>query len=264
MSSRDSTFQAEARSRLANGECLFGAFLSTGSANVAEICAAAGFDWLIIDLEHGAGSADGIVDQIRAIELHRAASLARIGTSDPTAIGRALDLGAVGLMFPRIESAEDVEALVAMTRYVPDGTRGTALSGRTYGFGMNPERAETIADDDWPLVIIQIETREALEDIDRIAAVEGVDVLFVGPADLSRELGVFRQTENPVFVEALRRVVKAGRSNQCAIGGIATSRAQVESYKELGMRFIQVGSDATYLARGAKAALEMATPNRSA
>jgi 2-keto-3-deoxy-L-rhamnonate aldolase RhmA len=213
------------RDRLSAGETLFGTFLGLGSSLAAEACAVAGFDWLLVDLEHGGGDERALLQQQLAAEARRVPMLARV------------------------ESAEEVRAAVRHLRYPPEGDRGVATYNRVYDFGLRPERLATA--NDGIAGVVQIESRRAADVVAGIAAVPGVDVLFVGPRDLSTDLGCPGRFDHPDFVAALDQVLAAAKDAGIAAGILAGDAAQAAAYRDLGFRFVGVGSDASLLARAA-------------
>ena len=238
--------------RLRNGETLIGTFANLGSAVSAEICGSAGFDWILVDLEHGAGAESELPGQLQALGSTPASGLVRVESHERSRIVRALDAGAAGVMAPRVDSADQARAVVRATRYPPAGSRGVALMNRGAAFGA---RAGMFADtDDLVLVVVQIESVDALESLDEIAAVEGVDVLFVGPSDLSQVLGCFGRFDEPAYAHSIDAVAKACRAAGKAAGVLAGSVADAERYLGLGYRFVGVSGDGGFLAKGAAAA----------
>jgi 4-hydroxy-2-oxoheptanedioate aldolase len=177
------------RRRILAGEPTVGTFLNLGSPITAEICAMAGCDWLLIDLEHGSGSHADLVGQLQAISGTGATPLVRVELPARTPSSRALDPGAGGIMFPRIESAAEARQAISFMRYPPDGIRGVAGQNRSGRFGRVPIAEIGTLDDDL-VGIIQIETLGALAEIEDIAAVARVELLFVGAADLYFALGL--------------------------------------------------------------------------
>jgi 2-dehydro-3-deoxyglucarate aldolase/4-hydroxy-2-oxoheptanedioate aldolase len=239
------------RERVRGGEALLGTFLGLGSALAAEACALGGFEWLLVDLEHGGGSEGALVGQLLAAATHDVPVVVRVETGSRIRIGRALDLGAAGVMLPRLDSAEEVAMTVQYAYYPPEGERGVATYNRACDFGLRPEALDLA--NDQVVTLVQIETRPALEQIEAIARIRGVDVLFVGPRDLTHALGVPGQTDAPEFQNALRQVVVAARAAGVAPGILASSEQQARRYAEEGFTFIGVGSDASLLANAARA-----------
>jgi 2-keto-3-deoxy-L-rhamnonate aldolase RhmA len=237
------------RARLAAGETLFGTFLGLGSSLAAEACAVAGFDWMLVDLEHGGGDERALLQQQLAAEARRVPMLARVESAERIRTGRLLDTGVAGIMFPRLESVEEVETAVRHLRYPPEGDRGVATYNRVYDFGLRPERLATA--NDGIVGVVQVESRRAVGVVAGIAAVPGVDVLFVGPRDLSTDLGCPGRFDHPDFVAALDQVLAAAKDAGIAAGILAGDAVQAAAYRDLGFRFVGVGSDASLLARAA-------------
>jgi 2-keto-3-deoxy-L-rhamnonate aldolase RhmA len=240
--------------RLASGDTLYGTFLGLGSALAAEACALAGFDWLLTDLEHGGGDESELLPQQLAADAHAVPMLVRVESTHRIRAGHALDLGAAGIMFPGIESADQAVQAMRHLRYPPDGDRGVATYNRAYGFGLHPERLETA--NERVLGIVQIESRHAVERVEEITKVPGIHVLFIGPRDLSHDLGVPGNTSAPTFQDALQRVLTAADAAGLAAGILAPDTETARRYANQGLRFIGIGSDATLLARAAKHAVD--------
>jgi 2-keto-3-deoxy-L-rhamnonate aldolase RhmA len=163
---------------LRNGAAAVGTFVGLGSIPATEICARAGFEWLLIDLEHGAGGESVLNAQIHTAARFGALSLVRVSTPDRIHCSRALDLGADGIMAPRLDTPEDVADFVRHLHYPPEGDRGVATYHSAAGYGLVNNYFENVLE---PLALVQIESADALHYVDSIAAIDGVDVLFVGP-----------------------------------------------------------------------------------
>ncbi len=188
------------RRRVLGGETLFGLFLDLSSPASAELCGRAGYDWLLVDLEHGAGTEADLPSMLMAIESTGSAAMVRVQSGERIRIGRALDQGATGVMIPRMQSAAEVAEAVTFLRYPPAGVRGVALRTRGAGQG-TVAHADVGQINDRIVGIVQIESAGAVDEVDAIAATDGVDVLFVGPADLSHSLGVPGQFESKPYVD---------------------------------------------------------------
>jgi 2-dehydro-3-deoxyglucarate aldolase/4-hydroxy-2-oxoheptanedioate aldolase len=240
---------SEVRSRLAGGETLYGTFLGLGSALATEACAVGGFDWLLVDLEHGGGDERALLQQQIAGEAHRTPIFARVESAERIRTGRLLDAGVTGVMFPRLETIEDVRKAVRHLRYPPEGDRGVATYNRVYDFGLRPEGLTTANDS--VVGIVQVESRRAVAAATEIATIPGVDVLFVGPRDLSTDLGCPGMFHHPEFEQALDQVLAAAKDAGIAAGILAGDARQAAAYAALGFRFVGVGSDASLLARAA-------------
>lgn len=239
------------KQRLQRGETLHGCWLNLGSSLTAEVVGLAGFDWVLIDLEHGAGSESHVLAQLQALESTPTAVLVRVESGDGPRIGRVLDLGAEGVMVPKVSTAAEAEKVVRGLHYPPFGNRGVAKMVRATAFGKDfnayyDQSRATI------LGVVQIETEEALHHLDEIAATEGADVLFIGPADLSMELGIFGQFDHPRFKEALKAITDAARNAGKATGILFFNPEDYQTYHDLGIRLLACGSDATFVADGAR------------
>jgi 2-keto-3-deoxy-L-rhamnonate aldolase RhmA len=250
MTTQPTTF----RQRVLRGDVLLGAFLNLDSPAAAELCARAGFDWLIVDLEHGAGNEAGLVPMLNAIEITPSAALVRPASGERIRIGRALDLGATGIMVPRLDTVDEVRQAVSYLRYPPDGVRGVALLTRGARFGKVPH-AEVRSLNDEVVGIIQIESAAAVKRVGEIASIDGVDVLFVGPSDLSHSLGIPGELEHPDYLKALDAVVKASRAAGKSAGILIRQARDLQRHLQLGFRFVGIGSDAGFVVDAAAAAL---------
>jgi 2-keto-3-deoxy-L-rhamnonate aldolase RhmA len=234
-----------------------GTFVNLGSVLATEICAIAGFDWLLIDLEHGAGGEEALVGQVLAAAAHSVRVFVRVESLERIRVGRVLDLGVAGVMLPRIGDAAEARRVARWARYPPDGERGVATYNRACGFGTRPEALLTANAD--VTVIVQIETRGALADVEEIAATAGVDALFVGPRDLSQALGVPGDFDAPVYEGALARVAAAAAEHGIAAGILAKDREAADRYAALGFGLLAVGSDSGFLMDGARQAVGTAS-----
>ncbi len=239
------------KKRLKQGETLIGCWLNLGSLLTAEIVGQAGFDWVLIDLEHGAGVEKDVLSQLQALESTPTAPIVRVESAESPRISRVLDMGALGVMCPKVDNAQEAQKVINGLHYPPFGNRGVAKMVRATAFGLNfptyyAQSQDTI------LGIVQIETLEALNHLDEIAAVEGVDVLFIGPSDLSMAMGIFGQFDHPTFLDALTKIIEAGKKAGKAIGILLFNPNDYDKYHNLGIRFIACGSDATFVAEGAR------------
>ena len=234
------------RRRVAAGEATLGTFLGAASPVVAEVCAAAGVDWLLLDLEHGSGGEEQVRAVVPAAAGYGVPTVVRVESAARIRIGRVLDLGAAGVMLPRLDSAAEVEAAVRHLRYPPHGDRGVATYNRACRFGLDVGALDRAADE--VLGIVQIESARAVGEADKIAAIDGVDVLFVGPRDLSHDLGVPGDLTAPAYLAALDRVRTAARQHGKACGLLVTDGAAAAARQAEGWTFVTIGSDAALLA----------------
>jgi 4-hydroxy-2-oxoheptanedioate aldolase len=237
------------RQRVLKGELMAGTFLNLGSSLTAEMAGQAGFDWVLVDLEHGGGGRQELLLQLQALESTPAATLVRIAWNDPVMFKRVLDLGADGIMVPYIQSAEEARKAAAAMRYPPAGIRGVAAMNRAAAFGPGFDDYFKAANSDL-LTIVQIETGATLEHLDEIAAVEGVDVLFIGPLDLSVSLGVPKQFSHPTVRAAFAKVVNAARKAEKIPGLILSKEEEIEQAVADGFSFLCCSSDGALVTSG--------------
>ncbi|GAB3053097.1 4-hydroxy-2-oxoheptanedioate aldolase [Intrasporangium mesophilum] len=239
-----------------NGDTTLGTFVGAASAVIAEVCAAAGFDWLLLDLEHGAGGEEQVRDVVPVAGAYGVPTVVRVETDSRIRIGRVLDSGAAGIMLPRMDSALQVSRALTHLRFPPLGDRGVATYNRACRFGLDPGALDRA--DEQILVIVQIESAAAVEAADEIAALDGVDVLFIGPRDLSHDLGVPGDTTAVVFTEALETVLAAGKRHGKACGLLVSDGVAAAQRLEQGWTFVAIGSDSTLLAAASRTALTRA------
>jgi 4-hydroxy-2-oxoheptanedioate aldolase len=239
------------RERVLRGEGTVGCFLNLGSSLTAEIVGRSGFDWVVIDLEHGAGSEGDVLHQLQALEHTDAAAIVRVESHERQRFHRVLDVGAHGIMVPRVNNAEDARRAVAAMRYQPGGERGVARMNRACGFGTAFDSYFAAADSSL-LTVLQIETKLSLDNIDSIAAIDGVDVLFIGPVDLSRDLGIFGQFDHSLFLDAVRTTAQAAQRADKQAGIIIDGPANLSQYWDLGYRFVACSSDGSLLNSAAR------------
>ena len=253
---------ANLKEKLRNGEAVHGCWLNMGSSISAEIIAHAGFDWALVDLEHGAGPESSLITQLQALGNGQVTPMVRVESFERPRVQRVLDMGVHGVMFPRIRNDEEAREAIANMYYPPKGQRGLAKMVRATQFGKYFEDYLALAQNGL-LGIIQIETRECLDHLDAIAAIDGVDVLFVGPSDLSLALGIFGQWDHPVFVEAVRATGEAARRHGKAAGVLFLDPGQYAFYYDHGFRFLACGSDMTFLSQGATAMARLLNDQRA-
>jgi 2-keto-3-deoxy-L-rhamnonate aldolase RhmA len=248
---------AELRRRILAGETLFGAWASLASPGSAELLGRAGLDWVVVDLEHGYTTESELLAHLAAIEVSGAVGLVRPPSGERLRIGRALDLGAAGIVVPRLDTADQVRKAVTFLRYPPAGQRGVALLTRGARLGTVNHAGVAALNDDI-VGIVQIESPSAVAEAEEIAATDGVDVLFVGPADLSHSLGVPGQFGDRRYQDALERVVAACRANGKAPGILLYDHASFAPHLEMGFTFVGIGADISFVNDGVKAALAAA------
>ena len=234
---------------LAEGRQQIGLWCSLSHHYALEAVAGAGFDWLLLDTEHSPNDLESLVPQLQAAAAYPTSAVVRVPWNDMVTIKRVLDIGAQSLLLPYVQNVEEARAAVAATRYPPHGVRGVAGTTRATRFGRVKDYARRASEE--LCLLVQVETREALGEIDAIAALDGIDGIFIGPADLHASMGHTGQTAEPSVVaqieDALRRIRRAGK----APGILTADEALARRYIEAGSLFTAVGVDVSMLAREA-------------
>lgn len=248
--------------RLVAGEVVVGTFLNLGSPVAAEICGRAGFDWVLLDLEHGCGTEAGLIHELQALAATGTTAIVRVEANVAARVGRALDFGADGIMVPKVDTAAEAERFVASMWFPPQGARGVAQMNRSGGFGRRAPGGLAGANRR-ALGVAQIESPEAVENAAAIAATDGIGVVFVGPSDLSHAMGIPGELDSDAFRAALDAVGAAARSAGKATGILAQSVEQAQAYARQGFQLIAIGADSVFMAQGARQVAEQAGALRS-
>ena len=237
------------RLRLRGGETVVGTMITLTTPAVAEVLAKIGFDWLFIDGEHGPFET-GVIQAILQAVGDRVPCVVRVPVAEEMHIKRTLDLGATGIVMPQINTAEQAERAVRFSRYAPEGSRGVGLA-RAHGYGLTfREYVETA--NDTVAVIVQAEHIEAVENIESIAKVPGIDAVLIGPYDLSASMGKIGQVDDPAVVEAIGHVTRTCLDAGVRLGIFGMGAAAVRPYMEEGYTLIIAGVDTMLLAESAK------------
>ena len=245
---------ADFKKRVLAREWLAGSFVNLGSSVTVEITGNLGFDWILIDHEHGPGGEDTLLHQMQAASATPAFPMVRIANNDPTRFKRVLDVGAQGVMVPWVSTVEEAKAAVNALRYTPRGMRGIAKQHRGVGYGGNFEEYYRNAHD-WIVLATQLETPEAVANSEAIAAIDGVDVLFVGPTDLTFNMGIPDQYDNPKFIDALKKILASAKKSGKAAGILVHNPQLVTVCRDIGYTFVALGSDGGAMMTGLKANL---------
>jgi len=241
------------KTRLAAGDKLLGTWLQSGSATFAEMAMIAGFDLFIMDQEHGMGDLQAAVDSMRAASAGETTMMVRVPTADPIYIRRLVDAGCEALLAPMIETADQARAVVAACRFPPRGVRGLAVDiARAANFGFVDDYIARA--DETILVSVQIETPKAVENARQIAAVDGVDLVFIGPNDLAASLGFPGKTGAPQVEAAIARVIDAARAAGKPLATVPRAGRTWRQCFEDGFSMVALGSE-IYFYRVASAAL---------
>jgi 4-hydroxy-2-oxoheptanedioate aldolase len=233
------------------GQPQIGLWSSLSSNYSVEVIAGAGFDWILLDMEHSPNDLESLLAQLQAAAPYPTHAVVRVPWNDMVAMKRILDVGAQSLLVPYVSTTEEARAAVAHTRYPPQGVRGVAGTTRATRFGRIKDYARRAHEE--ICVLVQVETQGALDNIEAICGVEGVDGVFVGPADLHASMGYAGEIANPkvkpIIDDAIRRIRKAGK----APGILTPSEEDARRWLDCGALFVAVGADVGILARGAEA-----------
>lgn len=245
------------RQRAMQGDQVLGAmvfeFFSPGMAQILKL---AGCEFVLYDMEHTGMSLETLKIQVAACRGLGVAPMVRVPRSDYHFLARALDVGAQGLMIPMVESADQARAIVEATRYPPKGRRGAAFGFPHDDYEPGNPLDKIATADARNIVIAQIETERGLAAVEEIAAVDGIDVLWVGHFDLTNFLGIPGQFDNPKYLDAIKRVVEAGRRYKKGLGFMPTDEKWAEDYKRHGFNMLAAGTDHGILMAGFKRILQ--------
>ena len=252
----DTTLSNHVKETLEDGDNPLGTWISVGHPTVAEVAAGSDVEFLLVDMEHTTMSLETVEDMARAVDAagNETAMVVRVPWNDPVRLKRVVDIGVAGVMVPMVSTVEEATDLVEAIRYPPEGIRGIAGS-RATDYGRNFEEYVTSANGSI-LTIAQIETEAGLENAADIAAVDGIDALFVGPADLSGSLDLFAQWHTDTFRDAMAAVVEAGAAADTPVGTLTTSVDDVSDRIDQGFDFLIAGKDTALLMDGIEAAAE--------
>jgi len=221
----------------------------------AEMAGLAGFDWLMLDGEHAPADIPIFLQMLQSLQLSPSAIVGRPSVNDPVLIKQFLDIGFYNLLIPFIESADEAQRAVSATRYPPQGIRGVAMAHRGNRYGTVPDYLSTINDN--ICLLLQIESAGGIDAIDDIAAVPGVDGIFIGPSDLSASLGYMGNPNHPEVQRVIKHLFDRARAAGKAVGTLAPVQADAQRYLDMGMHFVAVGTDVGVF-RQAMAALRKA------
>lgn len=230
---------------------LAGMWICSGSPLVAEICAGSGLDWLLLDMEHAPNGLESVLAQLQAVAAYPVVPVVRVPSADPTGIQQVLDLGARTVLVPMVDSPEEARAVVEATRYPPRGRRGVGSALARSARWNRVEHYLTEAADHVS-VVVQVESAPAVGRARAIAAVDGVDGVFVGPSDLAASMGRLGQPGHPEVTAAVHRAFEAVAATGKPYGVNAFDPAQADRYRAAGASFVLTGADVTLLARGSE------------
>lgn len=227
-----------------------GTWIMSASPMVAEAVGHAGFDWGVLDMEHAPADMMEVIHMLQAVSSTKMVPVVRVPWNDAVTIKRVLDAGATTLLVPLVQNADEARQAVAATRYPPQGVRGVAGMTRASRFGAAHNYLQHANADMG--VIVQLETPQALQQLEAIATIDGVDALFIGPADLSAAMGHLGQLTHPAVLEQMSRAVKRAKDAGKPIGTLGAAPEIVAQYRAIGFDFVAISSDLSLLVRSAQ------------
>lgn len=244
------------KEQLRAGNCVYGTSLEDClDPEMGVLLAAAGLDFFFVDTEHCTATYAQIQALCRVARGAGIVPLVRVTQNEPALISRALDVGAMGVIVPRVHSVKDARSALDVMKFPPEGHRGFGLRGIVTDLRANSAQEEVNSANRETMAVLMIESREGLEAVEDIAPTPGIDALFVGPYDLSLSLGIVEQFDNPIFWSAVERVIKACDQTGIAMGVQSRDMALLNKAREMGARFLMYGSDTSVLFAGYKDAI---------
>ena len=241
------------KNRLLKGEICYGGWSTMGSTVATELLGLSGFDWVLIDGEHGANDYRSCVEQLLALNGTEAAAFVRPDCNDSVVLKRLLDFGFYNFLIPMVESAESAQSAVRATRYPPDGIRGVSVSTRSNHFGLQPDYFQKINQS--ICMIVQIESLLGIKNLNEIVETPGVDCVFIGPQDIAAALGFIANPSAKEVQDVMKDLTKKILSFGKPVGILAASQVDAKVYRDWGIQFIGIGSDQAYIKKGAAAIL---------
>lgn len=230
------------RNKIAAGETVIGPFMKTCDPAFVEATGWAGMDFVILDMEHGPVSVQSMQNNIRGAQVAGVLPVVRVPAVTEEAIGKALDIGAAAVEIPQISNAKDARLAVKLAKFYPDGERGMCRFVRAANYSMAP-RAEYFANANETMVIAQLEGTEAIKNMDEIFDVPGIDIVFIGPYDLSQSLGLPGQTTHPAVVDAMKEIIRAAKEKGLAVGTFTDSAETMKMWVDAGVQYISYSVD---------------------
>ncbi|MDR3261033.1 MAG: aldolase [Tannerella sp.] len=230
------------KDKLEKGEPVYGPFMKTVDAAFVECAGYAGFDFVILDMEHGPAAFSDLQNLIRGAEAAGVLPVVRTYDSSEVAISKALDLGAKGIQVPQIQSAEEAKEVVKAAKYFPEGERGVCRFVRAAKYSSTP-RNEYFEQANEALVILQVEGKQVLNELESILSVEGLDILFIGPYDLSQSLGVPGQVSHPSVVEAIRNITEQAKKARVVTGVFCDTFEAAALWRNAGIQYLSYSVD---------------------
>jgi len=223
-------------------DVVYGPFAKTNDPGIIETIGYAGFDFVILDLEHGPNSVETAQNLIRAAQVSGIFPIVRVKEKNDSVIQEALDIGAAGIQVPQISNKEDAEHLVKVARFAPEGMRGVCRFVRAANYS-SMDKFEYFKATNEALIIIHLEGQEAVKNLDDLLAVKGIDIMFIGPYDLSQSLGLSGQVDHPLVEEKMKEIISKCNSKGVCVGTFVDNVNNAKKWREAGVRYISYSVD---------------------
>lgn len=240
------------KDKLKSGKNVFGPFWKTSSGALVEVLGNAGFDFLIIDMEHGPHSVESVETLVRAANISGVTPIVRVPENTESAILRPLDRGASGVLVPHVSSGDEARKAILASRFHPIGERGMDIYARSAGYGKIPKEEYLTKANQETVVAIQIEGLEGVRSLEDILKVKGIDVVFIGPYDLSQSMGFPGEVDRPELISEMERMVKLVRAAGMAVGTYVDDPETAKKWTSLGIQFISILVDVVIFHRGCR------------
>lgn len=225
------------REKISNGDIVFGPFMKTSDPMFVEAAGLGGFDFVILDMEHGPVTIEGQQNNIRAAEARNTVPIIRLKDKAENTIGKALDIGAYGIQVPQIKNADEAREVIKYAKFYPYGMRGVCRFVRAADYSAM-DRYKYFESTKDILIILQLEGIDAIKNLDEILEVEGVDILFIGPYDLSQSLGLPGQVDNPIVVDEMKKIVEKAKKKNKVIGTFIDTPKDLKIWKDIGLQYL--------------------------
>ena len=229
------------RNKISEG-AVFGPFSKSTDPSIIESTGYAGFDFIILDLEHGPNNVENLQNLVRAAQVTGMLPIVRVKEKVPSLIGEVLDIGAGGIQVPQISNAEDVREIIKLAKFAPEGMRGVCCFVRAAGYS-SIEKEKYFKQANNAIIIIQLEGEEAINNIDEILDVKGFDIIFIGPYDLSQSLGVPGEIEHPLVVEKMEQIIKKCKEKGVIVGNFTDTEENAKRWIKMGIRYVSYSVD---------------------
>ncbi|MEW6660873.1 MAG: HpcH/HpaI aldolase family protein [Bacillota bacterium] len=229
------------KEKLSSGT-VYGPFSKTKDPAFVEIAGYAGFDFIILDLEHGPNSVETVQNLIRAARLAKILPIVRVKEGNFSVIGEALDIGAAGIQVPQVTTAEEAKRIVRLAKFFPEGMRGLCRFVRAADYS-SMDRYEYIKGANETLIIVQLEGQEAMNNLDEILDVKGIDILFIGTYDLSQSLGIPGQVNHPLVMAKIKEIIERCKAKGIQVGSFADTLENAKNFKEAGVKYLAYSVD---------------------